>query len=135
MRTLEEVKDAFTPVGLMTATQQMRLLKLQNAFIEVATQIVDLVPESPNRTAAIRKMLEAKFTCVQEISHSKELRSNEKSHAQTESESQAAYEEREKARVQRELDEAKAQQSKLEAEQQDQPRTSTGKIRAHNARP
>ncbi len=118
MRTLEEVKDAFTPVGPLTATQQMRLLKLEKMFREAAADVVDLVPESENRTAAIRKMLEAKFTCVQEITHSKGLRSNEKSQAQTEADNQAAYEEREKARIEREAVEAKQAQKALEAEQQ-----------------
>ncbi len=50
----------------------MRLLKLQNAFIEMATDIADLVPECPDRTASLRKLLECKFTAVQALTHYQE---------------------------------------------------------------
>ncbi len=117
MRTIEEVRDAFSPAGVLTATQQMRLMKIENLFKMVANEVMDLVPESANRTTALRKILESKMTCVQEITHSKELRSNEKSQAQTEADNEQAYLAKEKDKAQKDLLVAKEQQAKLEASQ------------------
>lgn len=69
MRTLAEVNYAFTPVTNLDAIQKAKLLKTELAFRELAQQIVDLVPESADRTAALRNVLLAKFTCVQAITH------------------------------------------------------------------
>ncbi len=69
MRSKDEVKYAFTPVGKLNKVQENCLLKLQVAFIELGTEIIDLVPNCADRTSALRKLQEAKFTCVQAITH------------------------------------------------------------------
>lgn len=73
MRTAEEAKFAFTPVGKLGVTTTHKILKIENEFRDLALSVVDLVPESADRTAALRKLLEAKMTCVQAISHDKSL--------------------------------------------------------------
>ena len=73
MRTKLEVEKAFTPVGKLSAEQGIRLMKITNAFKDLATDIIDLVPEAADRTSALRKLLNAKFECVQAITHSAEL--------------------------------------------------------------
>ena len=70
MRTLEEVNHAFSPVPKLDPAQSARMLKCQMAYLEVAQQIVDLVPECADRTAALRLLLESKMTCTQAITHS-----------------------------------------------------------------
>lgn len=69
MRTSAEVLHAFTPVGKLPPGHTQRLLRMETLFKDAALEIVDLVPESADRTAALRKLLEAKMTCVQAISH------------------------------------------------------------------
>lgn len=69
MRTREEISYEFTPVGQMSSTQNMALLKTQNAFKDLALEIERLVPDTPHRTAAIRMLLNSKWTCVQAITH------------------------------------------------------------------
>lgn len=69
MRTREEVMFAFTPVGKVSQKQQMCLMKIETAFKDLASEILDLVPESADRTSALRKCLEAKMMCSQAISH------------------------------------------------------------------
>lgn len=73
MRTREEVVSAFTPVVKLSEVQKTAILKLEIAFRDLATDIVDLVPETPDRTAALRKLLESKFTCTQAVTHYKPL--------------------------------------------------------------
>lgn len=71
MRTADEVKYAFTAVGKLDTGLSQRILRLEIAFRELASEVFDLVPESADRTAALRKLLESKMTCVQAISHYK----------------------------------------------------------------
>ena len=72
MRTRDEVIHAFTPVMKLSEGQKMRLLKLEVAYKDLATEILDLVPESADRTSALRKLLEVKFTTSQAITHTNE---------------------------------------------------------------
>lgn len=69
MRTVAEINYAFTPVAKLSEIQRSAMLKTEIAFKELATDIADLVPECPDRTAALRKLLEAKMTCTQAITH------------------------------------------------------------------
>lgn len=69
MRTREEVIHAFTPVNKLTASQQHCLFLLQKKATEFATDIIDLVPSCPDRTAALRLLLQSKQTCIQAITH------------------------------------------------------------------
>lgn len=82
MRTKEEVIHAFTPVSPLKAEWSMKLLKIQNQMKDTAMEIIDLVPDSPDRTAALRKLLECKFTCIQAITHQKEIPDGKKEGAQ-----------------------------------------------------
>lgn len=69
MRTREEIIHAFTPVGNLKSEEQIRVMKVSNAFKDMALEVADLVPDCADKTAALRKLLEAKFTCVQAITH------------------------------------------------------------------
>lgn len=69
MRTQDEVKHAFTPVGGLSPTATMKLMKIQAAFKECAEQVLDLVPESADRTFCMRQLLDCKFWAVQAITH------------------------------------------------------------------
>lgn len=69
MRTAKEVTYEFTPQGKLEPVATNKLLKIETAFKDLATDIIDLVPECAHRTAALRKLLEAKMTCSQAISH------------------------------------------------------------------
>lgn len=71
MRTREEIIHAFTPAGNLKSEQQIRVMKVSNAFKDMALEIESLVPDCPDKTAALRKLLESKFTCVQAITHAK----------------------------------------------------------------
>lgn len=69
MRTAEEVNFAFSPVSKLTEVQKQEILKTEMGFKDLATDLVALVPESPDRTVALRKLLEAKMMMVQAITH------------------------------------------------------------------
>lgn len=69
MRTLAEVKHAFTPSGKLTSTQQIKMMKVQNAYENLSAEVMDLVPESADRTHALRQLLDSKFWCSQAITH------------------------------------------------------------------
>lgn len=69
MRTKPEVIAAFTPNQHLEPGQKARILKIQNAYLDLATDIIDLVPDGPDRTSALRKLLDSKFTAVQAITH------------------------------------------------------------------
>lgn len=71
MRTKEEVVHAFTPVGKLDPSNTQKILRVEVLMRETAQELMDLVPESADRTTAMRKLLEAKMTCVQAISHVK----------------------------------------------------------------
>lgn len=73
MRTKAEVVHAFTPVGKLDTSLTHKIMRVEIAFRELASELTDLVPESADRTAALRKLLESKMTCVQAISHVKEV--------------------------------------------------------------
>lgn len=112
MRTLQEVRDAFTPTNKLSPTQGMRLAKLQNSIMECAEAMIEFVPDSANRTAALRKLLEAKFTCVQEITHSKEL-GYESSQTTKVEKPVGPLDNNEKAAAQKKADEARGSGQKL----------------------
>lgn len=69
MRTRDEVIRAFTPAGKLADGERMRVLKIEKAFIDLATDILDLCPENADRTAGLRKLLEVKRTVTQSITH------------------------------------------------------------------
>ena len=69
MRTQEEVRHAFSPVGKLDPAQTARVQKLTVAFNELATEMLDLIPESSDRTSAMRMLLESKFMAVQAVTH------------------------------------------------------------------
>lgn len=69
MRTKAEVKHAFTPSAKLSEVQQSALLKTQMLFQNTADELMDLVPDSADRTAGMRKLLEAKMTFTQAITH------------------------------------------------------------------
>jgi hypothetical protein len=73
IKTLEDLKRAFHPVASKELTEEMkaRITRLEYACVEFGSEIIDLVPECADRTAALRKLLEAKFTCVQAITHTR----------------------------------------------------------------
>ena len=69
MRTLVEAKSAFAAVDKLNQGQTMRLLKLEKAFQSFTEDVFDLVDECPDRTAALRKLLEAKWTLCHAVTH------------------------------------------------------------------
>lgn len=68
MRSLAEAKAAFTAQKLDQG-QTMRLLKIEKMFQSNAEDIFDLVPDSPDRTAGLRLLLQAKWTLAHAVSH------------------------------------------------------------------
>lgn len=81
LRTKQQVKEAFAATtGALTDGQKMCLLKIEKVFTDTAIEVMDLVPDSPDRTAAIRKLLEAKMTCSQAITHPLPETTKEKQH-------------------------------------------------------
>ncbi len=69
MRTKEEIAFAFTPVVKLGVTQQQLLLRTQILFKDTATELADLIPDSADKTDAMRKLLEAKFMFIQALTH------------------------------------------------------------------
>lgn len=71
MRSIEEIKRAFQPVSpnQLDAGQKQRMLTVANRAQEFAEEILDLVPDCPDRTHALRLVLDAKFWTVQAITH------------------------------------------------------------------
>lgn len=71
MRTIEEIKVAFQPVSpaVLDAGQKQKLMIIANRAQEFAEEVLDLVPECADRTHALRLVLDAKFWCVQAITH------------------------------------------------------------------
>lgn len=72
MRTKAEITHAFTPVGKLNSTQTMKMNKIAIAFKSLALDVEDLVPETADRTSALRHLMLAKFECVQAITHEKQ---------------------------------------------------------------
>lgn len=69
MRTRDEVLYAFTPQKKLDPGQIARLQKIEMNFKELATDILEFCPETPDRTVAFRKLLESKMACSQAITH------------------------------------------------------------------
>lgn len=69
MRNRDEVIHAFTPVGKLDEVQKQCMMKIEMATRDLATDIIELVPDCADRISALRKLLEAKFNCVQAITH------------------------------------------------------------------
>ena len=71
MRTKDEGLKALRAVDpkFIGEVQKQAMLRLQVAVEEFAYAVYDNVPDSADRTAAMRKLLECKFTCVQAITH------------------------------------------------------------------
>lgn len=71
IKTLDDVKKEFLPVPAKELTEPMkaRITRLELAFVNMGHEMIDLVPDSAHRTSAFRKLIEAKFTCVQAITH------------------------------------------------------------------
>lgn len=69
MRTRDEIIYAFTPQEKLGPVQKAALQRMDTAFKELATDVLDNVPETADRTSALRKILEAKMMCSQAITH------------------------------------------------------------------
>jgi hypothetical protein len=71
MRTRDDVVAAFSPVpkALLTPSVLQRIDIVAAACQNLVLELLELVPESADRTAAFRKILEAKWTCTQAITH------------------------------------------------------------------
>lgn len=67
MKTQNEVASAFAPTARLSSLSGMAVLKVEVAFRELATEILELVPDSPGRITALYKLLDAKTACVQAI--------------------------------------------------------------------
>lgn len=76
----KDIDYAFNPVPVSTLDegQKHRAMKVQKRVQEMAEEILDLVPECPDRTHAFRQLLDVKFWCVQAITHEKGVVPNEK---------------------------------------------------------
>lgn len=73
MQTNEEIKYQFNPVPAkqLTEVAKVSITKTEMAFTDLATTLLDLVPDSGCRTGALRKLLMAKMLCIQSITHTK----------------------------------------------------------------
>ena len=71
MQTREEIVKAFTPIEpkFLTQTQKAVLGKLHMAFLDLATTIEMDVPACADRTSALHKLMECKFSCSQAVTH------------------------------------------------------------------
>lgn len=64
--TIENVETVFGSVPL-NESQQVTVKLVTDRFTEMARTILTNVPRCAHRTAALRKLLEAKMTCVDAI--------------------------------------------------------------------
>lgn len=69
MKTNEEIKHAFAPVGGLGSTASHKLMKVEAAFKECATEVLDLVPDCADREFILRQLLGCKMWASQAISH------------------------------------------------------------------
>lgn len=71
MRTTDEALKALRPIDpkFIGEVQKQAMLRLQVAVEEFTHALFENVPESADRTAAVRKLLECKMTCIQAITH------------------------------------------------------------------
>lgn len=71
MRTLLEIKHAFNavPANQLSEGQKMCMLKLTKNIEDLAGDIFEFVPESADRTHALRLLLDCKFWSIQAITH------------------------------------------------------------------
>ena len=72
MKSIQEVERAFSSVKKLTDEQEILIEVVQNSFSNLATQLVVSVPLSPDRTVALRKLLESKMMAIQAITHHKD---------------------------------------------------------------
>lgn len=68
MRTKDDVKYAFSSQKV-DPTRWSKILRTEIAFKELASEMIELASDSADRTAAMRKLLEAKQGFVHAISH------------------------------------------------------------------
>lgn len=68
MRNVEQVRHAFSSQKVGTVERQA-ILNVEKAYEELALTILNQTPDCPDRTAALRKLLESKWTCTHAISH------------------------------------------------------------------
>jgi hypothetical protein len=68
MRTLAEAQQAFKSLGV-NKDQQALIDTVGDMFENALETIYVAVPESADRTAGVRKLLEAKWTFIQAITH------------------------------------------------------------------
>lgn len=73
MRTLAEVKFAFSPREIVNAKDRSCILNLQRSFDSVASDILEYAPDCPDRVSAIRKLLECKMMAVHAVTHGVEI--------------------------------------------------------------
>lgn len=71
MRTKEDALKALRAVDAKTITevQKQAMLKFQISVEDFTHDLFENVPECADRTAAFRKLLECKMTCIQAITH------------------------------------------------------------------
>lgn len=71
MQTTEEIKRAFHPIPSKEMTEVMKacIQKAEIKFVDLCEELLQIVPPCADRTAAFRKIMEAKFTCIQAITH------------------------------------------------------------------
>lgn len=64
--TMENVEQVFKAT-VANEGQIAAINEIENSFVEQAKKIISHVPRCADRSAALRKLLEAKMTCVQAI--------------------------------------------------------------------
>lgn len=69
---MNDFMKEFEPNNNLTNQQRVGITQTQDVFYQAVEQLMTLVPNGAHKTAAFRKMLEAKMTCVQAITHTKE---------------------------------------------------------------
>lgn len=65
------IQAAFTPVGPLSTEVNHKVNIINRAFLDLALEVESTVPASADRTSAIRRILNAKFECVQALTHQK----------------------------------------------------------------
>lgn len=59
----------FLPVRVLTEEQSDLLRKFETAYASLALIVIEAMPNSAHRTAALRKLLESKMTLIHGITH------------------------------------------------------------------
>lgn len=68
MRTLSEVTFHFSAPAKGDVVQAQKIMRIERDFLDLAKEVVDLVPEGSDRDLVLHKLLEAKYACVHTIS-------------------------------------------------------------------